>query len=73
MSRQRAGRGIQMWLLYGVCGDDSRKRILVGLGMCISPLAVLFLWLINTFLFGLSMLLPSVCGFNPRGAGRAAG
>jgi hypothetical protein len=45
--------------------------ILAGLGMCISPLAVIFLWLINAFLDGLLMLLPFLCGFNPRRPVRA--
>jgi hypothetical protein len=45
--------------------------LLGGLAMCISPLAIVFLWLINTFLDALLFFLPLVCGFNPRRAGRA--
>ena len=36
-----------------------------GLATCVSPLAVIFLWLVTAFLDGLVLFLPLFCGFNP--------
>ena len=36
-----------------------------GLATCVSPLALVFLWLVTAFLDGLVLFLPLFCGFNP--------
>lgn len=43
-----------------------------GLAMCISPFAIIFLWVINAFLDLLLVILPVVCGFNPIAGGAVA-